>query len=224
MLFLVVPHDGERAMVEFTDCLRQLVRRLASVRGGRDVSDGSGRAGTRRTVAIQTAVVVLAAVLLTACPSASGMPEGFERTMVGPVTFGRPAGWEQVPDEQVMGRAAAQFNAPGDDTGLTGAIVVFTDRAYSGDLELEVDAALESYRLSFTGFELVDQGSVEVNGAEEAVLVEYRYRTDADEPARSFDLFVRSAYADLLFRVAGLDGRLDADQAQRIVDTVTIGG
>lgn len=180
---------------------------------------------TGRTVAIQTAVVVLAAVLLTACPSASGMLEGFERTTVGPVTFGRPGGWEQGPDDQVMGRATAQFDAPAGDTDPVGAIVVFTDRDYGGEFELEVDTALESYRLSFQGFELENREAVDFDGAEEAVMVEYRYRTDADEPARSSDLFIRSgATDDVLLRVAGLDERLDAEQARRVIDTVAITG
>ncbi len=132
-------------------------------------------------------LMVLLAVLVTACAGGADTPEGFTRIDGDGFSLAVPEGWQVTAEE------------PGR-TGLTGprqledvfeTAIVKVDETFSGDFALVADAVIEPMRLvTVEDLEEVEERPIEVAGAEEATLVEITFASEAfDGTTRQYLLF-----------------------------------
>jgi len=168
-------------------------------------------------------LAALGAVALgaSACDGGVEVPAGFVEAEAGPVRFAHPEDWTEADAADRIEGAIAQFQTPTEGDATPAGILVFASPATEAEFEGLVRNDKTSYSNTFSDFDMVDETDIEVAGAEEAVLLEYTYSTDAGENAHSYDVLTVTAEDEAVFRVAGPEDLLDEDLARQIIDTLS---
>ena len=163
-------------------------------------------------------------LLLSACsPEAAEPPEGFAGARGEGFTFAYPQEWELTEDPNTGGIVALSEAGTGDIRQQASAV---PDPAFAGDFDAAIVILKDQARLvQFEEWVEVSDTEVEVDGAEQARLVESTWTTDDGVPMRQFDLFTLSEDDQFyyLFVNAPADD-FDEERMRAIVDSFALEG